>query len=279
MKTTLNRTLLIIGFSIFVSFCNAQVPQLEWVVSWGGSYYDYGYSVKIDSEGYIYMSGVFYPPIDLDPGTNTILYEDPNNINNSHFFVQKYHEDGTLIWVKTFGTQASNGVAAYSMSIDNSDNIYLTGEFWGSTDFDPGPDVFTLSPLGNDDIFLLKLNSDGEFIWAKQSGGNSYDTGGGVTIDKLNNLIVVGTFSATADFDPGPDEHLITSPIGTSGFAQKLDSAGNFIWAKRLGRRVQTVPMHQHLQLMKSFCISTMKTVSEFGCKCFSGMHLIALIQ
>jgi hypothetical protein len=58
-----------------------------------------------------------------------------------------------------------------SLEVDSSGNVYTTGIFSGTADFDPGTGVSNLTSAGGDDVFISKLNSDGSLAWAKSWGG------------------------------------------------------------------------------------------------------------
>jgi hypothetical protein len=90
-------------------------------------------------------------------------------------------------WVTTIGGLDDD--VAYNFAVDNENNLFIAGSFSGKVDFDPGPKEFFLTGSILRDIFLLKLNSKGEFVWAKIIDtweGNSL----GITVDSLNNIIL-----------------------------------------------------------------------------------------
>jgi len=72
-------------------------------------------------------------------------------------------------------------------------------------------------------------------VWVKSQGGASVEKGGGIALDAAGNIYIAGSFSGTADFDPGSGTFNITSNGGTDIFIQKLDNAGNLIWVKTMG--------------------------------------------
>ena len=119
--------------------------------------------------------------------------------------------------------------------MDHQGNVYTTGYFEGSVDFDPGIGTNLLTSAGLIDIFVLKLDTSGNFQWAKSMGGNSNDAGCSIALDGSGNVYTTGYFLATADFDPGPGTTNITSAGLTDIFISKLDAAGNFIWVKGIG--------------------------------------------
>ena len=110
------------------------------------------------------------------------------------------------------------------------------GYFGGTVDFDPGTGTFNLTAAGNRDIFLSKLDSNGDFVWARSMGDTGEDTGMGITVDNTGNVYTTGPFEATVDFDPGTGVFNVTQthPIMPDTFVLKLDSGGNFVWARSM---------------------------------------------
>jgi hypothetical protein len=82
---------------------------------------------------------------------------------------------------------------------------------------------------------LTALAGDGDFVWAKQMGGTSDDSGQGIAVDAAGKVYTTGYFRGTADFDPGPATFNLTSAGGFDIFVSKLDNAGNLVWAKQMG--------------------------------------------
>src|SRR4051812_28810362 len=95
-------------------------------------------------------------------------------------------------WAKSIGL--SNDENANAIALDAAGNVYTTGNFSEVTDFDPGPGIFELTPMGQGDIFVLKLDAAGNFLWAKSMGGASDDQANGITTDILGNLYITGKF-------------------------------------------------------------------------------------
>lgn len=123
----------------------------------------------------------------------------------------------------------------HSVAVDSSGNVYTTGFFSATADFDPGPGTFNLTSAGGTDVFISKLNNAGNFVWARQLGGTSVDQGLSITVDNSGNVYTTGFFSVTADFDPGPGAFTFTSGGLRDIFISKLDSTGNFVWARQFG--------------------------------------------
>ena len=122
-----------------------------------------------------------------------------------------------------------------SIGLDVLGNIYVTGFFKGVSDFDPSVVVFNLSSSGSSDVFVAKLDSLGNLLWAKSIGGSSSDFGNSISIDGSSNVFLTGRFYSYSDFDPGAGVYAL-SPIGTGDiFISKLDASGNFVWARSMG--------------------------------------------
>ena len=91
----------------------------------------------------------------------------------------------------------------YSVTVDSSGNIYTTGLFQGTVDFDPGAGTANLTSNGNKDAAVLKLDSSGNYVWAKSFGGTRMDFAWSVAVDSSGNVYTTGYFNGTVDFDPG----------------------------------------------------------------------------
>ena len=135
---------------------------------------------------------------------------------------------GNFIFVRNFGA-ISNPVIK-SVTCDKFSNVYLTGHHSGTSDFDPGLGDYLLSAYGSMAIFVEKLNSNGDFIWAESFSGGSNSYGGDITTDSSDNIYVCGIFSDTVDFDPSIGVFNLVSEGIFSGFILKLDTSGNLIW-------------------------------------------------
>ena len=121
------------------------------------------------------------------------------------------------------------------IALDNSGDLYLTGWFQSTADFDPGIGVYNLTSAGNADVFLSKLDTSGNFIWAKRIGGSGNDKGVYISVDTNGRIYTSGIFEGTVDFDPNASTYNLSSAGGTDISICKLDTTGNFLWAKQIG--------------------------------------------
>jgi gliding motility-associated-like protein len=134
-------------------------------------------------------------------------------------------------WVDDLGGASGSAYATY-LAVDNQNDVYVTGEFQGTVDFDPSLGVKYLTSMGSYDIFLGKYKPDGSLIWAVSFGGTGVDQSNCVAVDKDGNVSIVGNFSSpTMDADPGPGVYNFNNPSGTPiPFVIHLDMNGNFLW-------------------------------------------------
>jgi len=201
-----------------------------WAKQLGGPSIDYGYYIAVDSSANVYTTGYFVGTSDFDPGVNVFNLTSSGDYD---VFISKLDASGNFVWAKQLGgTSADYG---YGLTVDNNGNVYSVGRFDGTTDFDPGTGVFNLTTAGDADAFICKLNAQGNLVWAKQLGGTGVDFGFSVAVDISGNVHTTGRFDASADFDPGAGTYILTHDIGYDVFISKLDTAGNFVWAKQIG--------------------------------------------
>lgn len=212
---------------------NAQAPTFDWVFATGGVYGTlYNSSIVLDNSGNIYSIGHFHNsgPVDFDPGPGVVNL---SAVGSTDIYVSKYNSSGHLIWVKRCGGVEKDEGSA--IAVDASGNVYFTGNFQGTADFNPGSEVYNLSSNGVRDIFVAKLDPEGNFLWAKQLGGTTNDTGRAIVVDGSGDVYVTGEFEKTVNFDPDTGNNMITSQGKTDIFLLKLSTTGDFQWVKHIG--------------------------------------------
>jgi hypothetical protein len=230
----MKHSFLLIFVFLLTLFANAQSPVFEWAKRLGGKYSDEGNSIAIDIAGNIYSTGYFNDTADFDPGPGTF-----NLISAAHsndIFVSKIGPTGNIIWAKGIGTNSDD--LGNALTTDKFGNVYITGTFRGTADFDPGPGIFNLTSTTSNCLFVTKLDSMGNLIWAECMNGDDDFIAGSIAVDINLNVVVTGGFKGTGDFDPGIAVFNLTAP-GASGYSDmfvvKLDASGSFAWAEKFG--------------------------------------------
>ncbi len=213
------------GYDTFIQKLDSN-GNFIWAKSMGGSTWDAGYSISTDSTGNIITAGAFRETVDFDPGTAVYNL----STTTPTMYIQKLDNDGNFMWVIKVEDSHPN-----KLKTDMDGNIYTTGNFHGTIDFNPGPDTFNLTSINDGNAFIQKLDSNGNFLWAKDLGDSLNADGKSLYLDSASNIYITGSFKGTVDFDPGPDSNMITSHGLEDIYIEKLDEYGNFIWVKQMG--------------------------------------------
>ena len=201
--------------------------NLVWAKTFTNTASSSGDAIDLDDAGNIYVIGNCLEATDF--GNGTIL--NPNG--GSSVFLTKLGNDGDLVYVKGFS--GDSGIFAEEVDQDASGNVYLTGGFYGTADFDSGTGVATLTSTAERGGYVVKLTSAGEYIWSQHLGSTGYDNANGIRVNASGDVYVTGTYSGTVDFDNSAATSELTSVGNRDVFALKLSSAGTFQWVKSFG--------------------------------------------
>jgi hypothetical protein len=180
----------------------------------------------------MYVTGTFLSDtVDFDPGPGTDSHTSGGGFD---VFVSKFDTKGDFLWAQTWGgvyAEFGSGIAA-----DIHGNAYVTGSFYDTIDFDPGPgtDIHSATTWDKPDAFLVKYDPSGSYEWGRTWGGQKNDLGKAVAVNEPDAVYVVGSFDESADFDPGPDVDIHTTSNSAS-FLSKFDTSGNWQWARTWG--------------------------------------------
>jgi hypothetical protein len=206
--------------------------NLLWVHAFDLANMSYGFDLAVDSIGNIFCIGNFTQSVDFEPDTSAfVLSPHPSG---GDVFILKLTPYGQLGWARNFG--GTRGVLGYAIALDDVGNVYSTGTFGGTIDFDPGPNSYLLTSPGqfSNAGFVTVLDSNGALIWAKAFSASNSCSPEDIDVDVNGNVLVIGTFTHTVDFDPDTSQFIITSAYntGSDAFVCKLSNAGQFVWAK-----------------------------------------------
>nr|MBK9652688.1 hypothetical protein [Bacteroidota bacterium] len=222
---TFNLTAPTAGIGFFISKFNSQGVFI-WAKSidslpWYGSF-----QVLCTNDNSTIVAGHFTNTVDFDPDTSAHFIQ----ACADDYFVAKYDSNGKFIWVKSFC--GSYSAISVGLQTDDNKNVFVAGNFIGKVDFNPGPGKANVISKGINDIFIVKLDSNGKFNWLKTFGGKKNDQINSMKIDRFGNIYTIGSFEDKVDFDPAIGIFIDSVMGGSDTFISKLDSGGNFIWAK-----------------------------------------------
>jgi hypothetical protein len=183
------------AYSGFVTWLGSDGTYLS-TITWGGSGHLQVGGVAVDGTGHVLVVGWFYDEIDFDPGPGVDWRSGRGDI-----FISKFAADGTREWTHTFYSPGFD--SGRHVTVDSENNIYATGTFRGTVDFDPsdGQDEHTaVAPY--EDIFVSKFHPDGSYGWTRTYNASYRALDDVLGVTPGGGCILTGTFDGTVDFDP-----------------------------------------------------------------------------
>lgn len=190
-----------------------------WVEQAGPKYPN---AIFTDSQGNSYVTGKFFGEAVF--GSFTL-----ESWGNCDIFVAKIGPMGSWLWAKNAGGPSDDG-DGIGIGANSDNDIFITGYFEDTVAFGE----FILTSYGERDIFVTKMDSQGNWLWAEQAGGSAQDTGKDICIDQYGNSFVTGLFSSTAIFG----SNTISSLGNTDLFVAKIDPLGNWLWVEQAGGQI-----------------------------------------
>lgn len=216
---------------VFVMKLNP-LGNMLWAKEVGGAQNDRVEDLALSTSGDVCITGSFFDQVDFDPGTGTNLLT--SNSASLDIFVLKLNTSGNFEWATAMGSPQTE--SGYSVAFDANENVFVTGDFYGTVDFDPGAGTQNLTSAGDRDLFVQKLDPNGNLDWAERIGSSDTDYGRALTIDPAGDVLITGKFEQSVDFDPGSGTFVLTSGTSSSDyFVLKLTNNGQFQWAKNVG--------------------------------------------
>jgi uncharacterized repeat protein (TIGR01451 family) len=203
-----------------------------WSKTTANRVYAYGTQINSDSLGNAYVVGQFSDSCDFDPGSGICILHATafvGGTSDMDWFISKFSPSGNFIWAKRLGGSPEESIGG--ISIGQSGNIFLTGYYKNTVDFDTDTSVYNLTALDVADLFIEKLDASGNMVWVKSMGGSSTEKGNGLVLDEYENMYITGLSSGFTDFDPGP---AVFNPPMYGAFVAKYDSSGGLLWAKKM---------------------------------------------
>jgi gliding motility-associated-like protein len=194
-----------------------------WAVKAGGNGSDRATAVKVDANGDIYITGFYYGTANF--GSITL-----NSVNGSQdVFIAKLNSSGVFQWAVSAG--GNLGEYSYGLALDQSNNVFITGQFEGNSTFGSQTLISQVNPqtnLPSFDIFTAKYNSSGAFQWVRQGKAEYNDRGMDLVCDNTGNVYVTGQFSDTITF-----QNTYNNNVMNAVFIIKYNSSGQEVWFRK----------------------------------------------
>jgi Beta-propeller repeat len=198
-----------------------------WAQRWGGVGTEYVNGIAVDNAGNVFTAGT----TSMD---GSMVY--------TNLQIEKFSASGTLVWARQIGNSSGWNTGS-GIDADTAGNIYVSGSFTGTVDFDPGSGTRNVTGGTNNSGFVLKLTAAGNYGWVStfvNQSSTANSSCSDLVVDGSNNIVVGGSYRGAVDFKPGNGTR--TLPYVTysggafgGGFLAKLNSAGSLIWAQQAG--------------------------------------------
>ena len=224
------KNLILICLFFFVITCKGQLQGNQWLRQYGGMDADYCEFVSVDIYDNVVTVGEFFGVANFGTASSPVSF---TSNGYTDIVISKLNAKGSAFWVIQIGGSGYDG--AYDLVVDPAGNIFVSGQFKNTVDFDPGPATYDVTATATlqANQFIVKLDLNGNFEWVKTFESSSITAL--IDQDANGNIYVSGPFTGTADFDPGPGVTNLTAAYSYNLFILKLDAQGNFKWVKQVG--------------------------------------------
>jgi len=191
--------------------------------------------LELDHNGNLVLVGDLYGEIDFDLGPDT-----SSSWGNPSFpssFLLKLDANGNYLWDYTLDL-ATNSSTANSMAncaMNNQNEIYVVGGFWGYINFF-SPNTFTLTSNGFYDNFILKISETGALQWAKSFGGGFYESVSDIHFSNDGNLYIAAGFNSPTVVLANDTNSivLVGDSVNYISALIKMNESGNYEWVRQL---------------------------------------------
>jgi hypothetical protein len=207
------------GRDVFISSINAN-GGYGWTRQIGGTSDDSCNSITTDLAGNIYVAGFFGVVVDF--GTDFGTIDSKSSAGDFDVFITRINANGGYGWTRRMGGISQE--ISYGITTDPAGNVYVTGYFQGSVNFgaDFGTSDTKLS-VGGRDIFISRINVNGDYGWTRRIGGTSGEHSRDITTDLSGNIYITGHFGGTVNFGADFGTNDIKSSSGSADiFGTKL---------------------------------------------------------
>lgn len=186
--------------------------------------------LALDEDDNIYIAGIFDGSLDFTPSSTN---DDLSLLNNSGVFFAKYTSAGIFLWSKKL--ENSNALQLNDLAVDALGNLYLVGAFNANTDFNPSSNTNIINITNNNDAFVAKYSTIGDYLWARSLQGVEAQIAETVAVMPDGNVVAAGYFINTIDLDASNNNDFRSSVGQRDAFIANYSSNGQYRWGKTIG--------------------------------------------
>ena len=216
--------------------------------SFGNPGGDFVSNVHASANGNIYITGYFQNTADFDPSGGV---SNLTSVSSHNAYISCLDELGNFQWVQSCSGSPISNSTGHGIATDTSGNVYWSGTFSDSAKLDNSSSAYSLYGNGGSDGFIAKYDINGNYSYSFPIAGNGNDACLDLLIDHNNDLLAIGYYSASVDFDPSATVELKTADVAQDVFFAKYNNSGNLVWVKTLdgsgyewGRKIDIDPQN-----------------------------------
>lgn len=242
--------LLVVVVGVFALNFSAEAQVYSWIDQLISPITDSsvaGRGTAMDDKGNVVAVGSFLKKFDLSSYSGSSL----TSTGGADIFIVKFNTTGSVLWNRTMGGGCFTAHGwgnpwsycddrAKAVTIDKNNNIIITGGYVQTTTYGG----VTLNSNGGIDVFIAKLDPNGNLIWLIGGGGAGNDDGADITTDSNGDIYLAGGFAEEAQFGgitiSAPSQDIASER--RTNFLAKLDTNGNVIYVKTTGNQGPIFP-------------------------------------
>lgn len=205
--------------------------RLIWAGSIGGGGDDFINTIAVGADRSLFIAGTVRLAGDIDPGRRVRRVE-CRGVDDT-FVSRIRYATGDLEWFRIYG-EGDTLESVHAMAADDQGGVFVAGSFYRRVQFDRGDDRWTRKSTGRTDVYLGRLDADGQWAFLTTFGGSRTDAPAAMARMSGGDVVLTGNFARTADFDPGADEAILESQGDSDVFVARYTEDGRFVWAGQL---------------------------------------------
>lgn len=204
--------------------------RIIWAKSLGIPSGDDLHTFILDKTCNIYLTGMFKGKVDFNPGKERYY------LKSKYYYakyISKFDLNGNFKWARSVKVNTYN--LAPVIAVDKEGSVYTSGHFEGTADFNSNDKHFKVKSSKNRNLFILKLDSLGHFIWVRIIEGNFYTNESSMVIDTFGYIYSTGCFLGKINYQVNNKSIELNSFGNSDVFILKLDKIGQLISIDKIG--------------------------------------------